>query len=423
VRTARLCCLPAAAALIALWFAAADWPRFRGPAAEGVSDDKAVPDRWSATENVAWKTALPGPGASSPIVAGEKVFVTCYSGYGLDKDAPGREEDLRHHLVCVGLADGKIIWDKSTKADLPEKDYMAGFIYRHGYASGTPVTDGKAVYAFFGRSGVYAYDLEGKPLWHAKVGDGTHSWGSGTSPIVCGDLVIVNASVESESIVALRKSDGGQAWRLGGIVESWSTPLVVDLPGGKQELVVSLRNKVLGIDPAKGEQLWECSAVKDYVCPAVVAHRGIVYVSGGRSPCTVAIRAGGRGDVTRTHVLWEARKSTKVPTPLYYGGHLYWIDEKGFATCLKADDGQLVYQERLKLRGTGDKVYASLVVAGGKLFCVTREDGTVVFSPGPKFEELARNRLNDSSIFNGTPAIAGSRLLVRSDRHLYCLGK
>lgn len=415
--------LPMVALLSLLALAGADWPRFRGPAASGVSQDTGVPVRWSATENVVWKTAMPGAGASSPIVVGNRVFLTCYSGYGLDKEKPGNQEDLKHRLVCVDRADGKILWEKTTKAELPEKDYDSGFIYLHGYASGTPTSDGKAVYAFFGRSGVFAYTLEGEPLWKASVGKGTHSWGSGTSPILVGDLVIVNASIESGSVVALAKADGKEAWQVAGIDSSWSTPLAVELPDGKQELVLSMKDKVLGLDPATGKQLWECAGVRDYVCPAVVAHEGIVYVSGGRSPFTVAIRAGGRGDVTKTHILWEARRATKVPAPLYYEGRLYWIDQKGIAACVDAKTGEEVYQERLNLKGAGDRIYASLVAAEGRLYGVSRSDGTVVFAAGPEFKELARNRLGDESVFNGTPAVAEGRLLIRSDRYLYCLGK
>jgi len=162
--------------------------------------------------------------------------------------------------------------------------------------------------------------------------------------------------------------------------------------------------------------------VRDYVCPAVVARDGIVYISGGRTPYTVAVRAGGRGDVTGTRVVWEARKATKVPTPLVHEGRLYWIDQRGLAVCLDAKTGEPVYRERLRLSGSGDRIYASLVLAGDKLFGVSREDGTVVFAPGPEFRELARNRLGDESIFNGTPAIVDGRMVLRSDRFLYCIG-
>jgi outer membrane protein assembly factor BamB len=164
--------------------------------------------------------------------------------------------------------------------------------------------------------------------------------------------------------------------------------------------------------------------VNDYVVPAVIAHEGIVYVTGGRKPQTLAIRAGGRGDVTDTHLVWEINRATKVPTPVYHDGCLYWVGNKGMALCVKADDGEVIYRERLRdLEGKPDKVYASPIAIGDKLFCVTRQSGTLVLAARPEFELLAQNDLGDPSIFNATAVPAGDRLLIRSDRYLYCIGK
>ena len=265
------------------------------------------------TENIAWKTQLPGPGASSPITLGDKVFVTCYSGYGLDENEPGDLEHLQHHVLCIDRAQGKILWDKTVKARLPETSYK-GFILRHGYASATPVTDGKALYVFFGHTGVFAYDLAGNQLWRADVGQRIHGWGSAASPILYKNLLIVNASVESGSLVALNTASGKEVWHAAGINMSWGTPLLVDLPGGRQELVVSVKDKVLGFEPASGERLWECDGVKDYICPSAIAHDGVVYITAGRKPESLAVRAGGRGDVSQSHVLWRNPENVE-------GGH------------------------------------------------------------------------------------------------------
>lgn len=408
-------------ALAALGCLAADWNRFRGPDASGVAADQAVPAVWSATENLVWKTALPGFGTSSPITVGDKIFVTCYSGYGLDEDSPGNVEDLQHHLVCLDRTSGKILWDKTSKAQLPENEYR-GFVALHGFASATPASDGQAVYAFFGHSGVVAHDLAGKQLWKAEVGDKVHQWGSAASPILFKNLLIVNASIESGSLFALDTATGREVWRASGMVRSWGTPVLVDLPDGKQELVVSVEGKVLGFNPEDGEQLWECAGVPDYICPSAIAHNGVVYVTAGRKTLTLAVRAGGRGDVTETHRLWYSGKGSKVGSPVYYEGHLYWLTHQGIAVCLKADSGQVVYEERVKVSGRGDKVYASFVVADGKLYGVTRQDGVVVLAAAPEFKELGRNRLDDASVFNATPAVSNGQLLVRSDRFLYCIG-
>jgi outer membrane protein assembly factor BamB len=189
-------------------------------------------------------------------------------------------------------------------------------------------------------------------------------------------------------------------------------------------LVVSFQGKAVALNPATGKEIWKCDTVDDYVCPAVMAHEGIVYVTGGRKPMTtVAIRAGGQGDVTQSRVLWRATKTPKVATPLYHDGHLYFFDQQGKAVCLKADSGEVVYEERLNFKGGGDKVYASLVLGDGKLYGVSRQDGAVVLAVGPEFKELARNSLDDKSVFNATPVIVPGRLLIRSDRFLYCIGK
>jgi len=404
-------------------FAGADWTRLRGPNGSGVSGEKGLPLSWSSTENVVWKTALPGFGSSSPITLGEKIFLTCYSGYGLDRDEPGDQQDLKLHLVCIDRADGRILWDGTIRPRLPEQDYDAGFVSLHGYASGTPVTDGEAVYAFFGRSGAVAYTPGGRFLWRADCGSGTHRWGSGTSPILAGDLLIINASVESGSIVALDKTDGKEVWRAEGIHESWSTPALVDLPNGKQELAVSMHGKVLGYDPATGRKLWQCDSVQDYVCPLVVARNGIVYVTGGRRPMTVAIRAGGRGDVTGTHLLWKLKECSKVPSPLVHDGLLYWVSNRAVACCIDAATGKVLYEERLNVSGGGDKFYASVILADGKLYALSRRGETLVLAAGSQFKQLALNDLGDGSIFNATPVVSNGRLLIRSDRFLYCIGK
>ena len=209
------------------------------------------------------------------------------------------------------------------------------------------MTDGKAVYVFHGRTGVFAYSLNGDELWHKDVGEKVHVWGSGASPILVGDLLVVNASVESQSLVALNKTSGKEVWRLKGINSSWCTPALLQTADGKQELLISIQNKVLGLDPATGKELWTCAGVQDYICPSVTTHGDVAYVSGRRKSVTMAIRGGGRGDVTKTHKLWEINKGSLVPTPLYYDGLLYMVNHQGIAYCLKAESGEVVYESRV----------------------------------------------------------------------------
>ena len=300
------------ALLSVLLFAGADWTRFRGPGASGISEDTGLPTTWSATENVVWKTPLPGYGASSPITLGERIFLTCYSGYGFDRDEPGEQQALKHHVLCLDRREGKILWDETSDAALPDTEY-GGFVAQHGYASSTPATDGEALYCFFGRSGVFAYTLDGELKWRADAGSGTHGWGSATSVVLYDDLAIVNASVESQAVVAYDKATGEEKWRAEDVPMSWSTPLVVTLADGSHELVVNMKDRIRAYDPKTGELLWHCRGVQDYVVPGVVAVGDVVYVTGGRSAARVfAVRCGGRGDVTDTHILWEVRQTPKV---------------------------------------------------------------------------------------------------------------
>lgn len=406
----------------ALALLGADWPNFRGPISAASSVDSDIPTHWSSTVNMAWKTALPGAGGSSPITWGDQVFVTTYSGYGLDQDAPGDQKDLRLHLVCLNLEDGNVVWAREIEPRMPEENYR-GFLALHGYASQTPATDGERVYMFAGQTGVLAFTMQGKPLWKADVGKELNGWGSGTSVVLYDNLVIVNASVESEAIIALSKADGQEVWRFEGIEQSWSTPVIAKSAEGRNELIVSMKGRVFGLAPDSGEKLWECVSVQDYVCPSVIAHDGVAYVTGGRKPFCMAVRLGGSGNVLATHVLWQIAQTPKVGTPLYDEGRLHWIDTRGKAVCVDAASGNMIYEEKLRIEGRGDKVYASLVRAGDKLIGVTREGGTIVLKAGPEFEEITRNDVGDPSICNATPAVAGNRLLLRSDRFLYCIAE
>ena len=397
---------------------AADWPRFRGPGGLGVSPAKGLPVAWGPQENVAWKTELPGPGASSPIVVGERVFLTCYSGYGVQGQPGGSMDELKLHVVCLNANDGKIRWTKDIEPKLPEQ---ANPREGHGYASHTPVADPERLYVFFGKSGVYAFDHGGKQLWAADVGSKTNGWGSAASPILAGDLVIVNASVESESLVALDRKTGKEVWRARGIRESWNTPILVSLANGNTELAVAIAGKVLGFDPASGEALWSCATdIGWYMVPGLVADKGIIYCIGGRSGvAALAVRAGGRGDVTASHRLWKGQKGSNVSSPIIHGGHLYWAHENtGTVYCAVAKTGDIVYEQKLERAG---QFYPSPVLADGKLYYTNRGGRTYVLAAKPGFQLLATNEIEPRGAFNSSPAVAGRRLFLRSNRFLYCV--
>jgi outer membrane protein assembly factor BamB len=395
-----------------------DWSQFRGPGGRGASAD-AVPVTWSRTENVVWKRDLPGGGTSSPIIVGNKIYLTCYSGFNAPGQ-PGSMDQLKLKLVCLGRADGKILWTKEIAPQLPETEKIRD---DHGYASSTLAADAERLYAFFGKTGVMAFDHEGKQLWRTGVGSTLHKWGSATSPVLHKNLVIVNACVESESLVALDARTGKEVWRAPGMKDSWNTPVLADAGGGRTELVVAIQGKVLGFDPDTGRPLWSCATdIGWYMVPSVVVQDGVAYVVGGKNGGgSLAVRLGGKGDVTSTHRLWMVPKGTNVTSPILHGGHLYWMNEvSGIAYCAEAKTGKIVYEERVE--GAG-QIYASPVVADGKIYYMSRNGRTSVVAATPKFERLATNEFGDRSTFNASPAVAGGRLYVRSDHHLYCLGK
>jgi len=399
-----------------------DWPQFRGRGALGRGEGGGLPLTWSDTQNMVWKTELPGPGASSPITFGERIYLTCFTGYAASPGEPGDLSQLKRHLLCLDLADGRILWNTPVPAELPEQERIRE---EHGYASSTPVTDGERVYAFFGKSGVFAFDLGGRQLWRASVGAGLNGWGSATPLALHGDLVIVNASVESESLVALDQQTGREVWRAGGIRESWHAPVFVNAPDGRPEVVVAMFRKIAAFDPATGEPRWHCdTGINWYMCPTPVTQDGVVYSIGGRNPNGgLAIRAGGRGDVTASHVLWKVNKGANVPSPILHDGHLYFAHENlGVVYCVNAQTGEVVYEERLN--PSPGQIYASPVLADGRIYYTGRGGRTVAVAAQPRFEQLADNVLEGNrGVFNASPAITGQRLLLRSNRALYCVGK
>ena len=397
----------------------AAWNRFRGPNGQGIATAD-LPAKWSDTSNLAWKTDLPGRGSSSPVVWNGRIFLTAYTGYGLDLESPGRREDLKLHVLCLDLTDGKLIWDCPIEP-LPAEQDFGKRLGEHGYASPTPCVDDSGVYAFFGPSGLVAVSHDGEVRWRRQLGNKTAGFGAAASPILFDDLVIQNASIESGVLFALDKTTGEVRWKAEGIDRAWTTPTLVRLADGSSELIVNQKDQILGFDPRTGKQLWTCDAIEDYIVPCVVTKDGLLYCSGGRSNKTFVVHPGGRGDVSDSHLIWYESRGANVTSPIVVGDYLYWSHDKGIALCLRASDGQQQFRERLPTRS---RVYASIVSDGRKLFFTTRDAGVLVLAASPEYKELAVNRLgDDGERFNATPAIVDDRLLLRSDRRLYCVMK
>jgi hypothetical protein len=328
---------------------ASDWPRFHGVNGSGISADKqALPSKWSETENLKWKTKLPGPGSSSPIVVGDKVFVTCWSGYETTGDDEGVEKDLRRHLICLDRDTGNVIWDKTVEPVLPE-DPWSGTFPQHGYATHTPVSDGERIYVFFGKTGALAFDLNGKQLWQTSVGTGSGSrgWGTASSPILYKDLLIIPATSESKSLVALDKKTGKKVWTHtdSSFASTWGTPILVDCEGGRTDLVFAVPNKIWGFDPETGKTRWTSEGLNsDSICTSAFAHDGVVYVleTGPRGGGGIAVKAGGEGDVTKTAILWRGSARSRIETPVLDDNRIYFVGNR-IADCIDAVTGTSIY--------------------------------------------------------------------------------
>ncbi len=432
--------------------ASADWSRFRGPNGSGISSDSgSLPTQWGPTENLKWKVPLPGPGSSSPIVVGDKVLVTCWTGYGTSRENPGDQAQLRRHLVCLDRETGTTLWSKSIEPVLPEDDYRGQFT-QHGYASHTPVSDGERIYTYFGKTGAMAFDLDGNVLWQTPIGTESdpRGWGSASSPILYENLVIVTGSAESQALVALDKATGKQVWRqeAAGLGGTWGTPVLVKVDDQRTDLVIGVPYEIWALNPATGKLQWYCEAMNtDSFCSSVVEDSGIVYASEGREGGSIAVRTGGKDDVTKSHVVWTGRHTNRIGSPLVHEGRMYFF-ANGVANCIEAKTGTEIYQARLQDPGSalpaspptpggrgpggpggrggrggpmgGD--YSSPILADGKIYYIQRSGTAFVLKPGDKFEQLAVNRVTDETEdFSATPAADKGSLFIRSDKHLYCV--
>ena len=406
-----------------------NWTQFRGPNAAGLAADSDLPPTWNETENLRWKVELPGPGSSSPIIHGDRVYVTSYSGYGLPGDTEGDVKSLMRQLTCVDRLTGTLLWTSTVPGTVPE-DLFQGYISEHGYASNTPVTDGERVFCFFGKSGVVAFDRQGKHLWQTQVGSESsiRRWGSGASLILYKNLVIVNAAEESQALRALDQVDGKEVWKVENpaLELAYATPGLVQRNEGRTDLVMALPGEAWGLNPETGETRWTIEhELTGTICPSILAHEDTIFIFGGfRSAGSLALKFSDK-EAAAPELLWTSRSSSYVATPVLWEGHLYWIDDRGQAFCISASTGELIYRERVsEFEDGGRPVYASPVIAAGKIYVQSRWAGMLVLAAKPEYELLAQNRFTtDESDFNATPAIVADELFVRSNRYLYCISK
>lgn len=397
------------------------WPQFRGINGQGDCSNSVVPIQWDDDSNIVWKTRLVGRGASTPVIVGDNVFLTSYTGYGLEPGEKTKKSDLRLHLICMDRESGQQKWVRTVKGS-PAAQRPSENSLLHGSASSTPVCDGERVFVFFGVSGVHAFDIDGKFLWQTDVGSGTDNFGSSASPMLLGDTLIVNASIESKRLFGLNKLTGQPVWIVDDIIRTWTTPVVGKSKEGREELIVSQSHFVHGIDPKTGEKLWTCDGIQDYVVPLPVIdpNSDVVYCSGGKQSRIMAIRLGGSGDVTATHKLWESPMMGNVPSPLLHQSQLHIVSENGILQRISTSDGKPDSKIRVKIK---QKVFASLVKSRSHFYITTPGLGVSVIDPDNDYKVVATNRLDaDSANALSAISISGNRLFYRSDDWMYCVG-
>jgi outer membrane protein assembly factor BamB len=418
---------------------AENWPSWRGPGALGISSETGIPAQWDLSKNIKWKVEVPGLGHSSPIVWGDKIFVTTavnsntaednfQKGFPMVNRKPDTG-DISWKVLCFDKETGKLLWEKTAVTRKP----VNGRHIKNSYASQSPVTDGIYVFAFFGDQGMYCYDFKGKLIWSKDLGSFSmrNNWGMGSSPVLYKNYVIQTCDQETGKsfIVALDKKSGEIAWKTErDELSSWSTPFVYD-KGARPELIVNATNAVRSYDPQTGKLLWECRGpATSITTPTPTFINGLIIVSSGfiRDPVRpiTAFKPGAAGDITlkpnetsSDAIVWRQQVAAPyIPSPLAYNGRIYVVLDQGFIASYDANTGKEIYG---KTRIDTTNFSASPVAMDGKIFFPS-EDGVVyVIKAGDQYELLAKNSFDESIL--ASPAISGGKMFIRSIKYLYCI--
>ena len=416
--------------LLAAAAAAGDWPQWRGPNFNGVAEGDA-PLEWSDTKNIAWKTPIPGRGFSTPVIFGDRIFLTTAipsapvaAPSGQRGAGGGTASGEEHEFVVMALSrsTGKVLWKQTANKTTTHEGYHQKY---GSFASYAPVTDGKRVWALFGSYGLYCYDVDGKLLWKKDLPAMrmVMQFGEGGSPVLAGSKLLVKLDQQQTGsfIAAYDKDTGKELWRKDREeISSWSNPLVVKA-GNRSLAIASATGKTRAYDLETGEVVWECAGLGANVIPAPVAADGTVFVmSGFRNPNLLAIKIDSKGDLSGTAaIVWTNQKGNSyTPSPVLLDGKIYFVSDNGLVSCLNAATGEAYYRQQRLPKAYNFK--ASPVAANGKLYLATEEGDVVVLKTGEQFEVLATNTLTDQ-FFEASPIIVDGAIYLRSQEAVYCV--
>jgi len=407
---------------------AGNWPMWRGAGGNGVSSEKNLPVKWSTTENIAWKVALPQRGNSTPVIWGDKIFLT-----------QPLEKENRRTLMCLDRRTGKVLWQRGVKYTTKEETHRT-----NPYCSESAATDGERVIAAFGSAGVFCFDLTGKLLWKREDLDTIEfEWGSAVSPVIHGNNVYVYRGPSKTShLLALNKRTGKTIWRVDDPavttkgrtdgfrgnrdstywVCSYATPLVI--PHGSSEAVLMTPPGAMRAhDPATGKVLWSCDGLNPLVYASPNFHDGVAVAMGGFYGTTIAVRTGGKGNVTKTHRLWQAvRTANRLGSGMIHEGHFYVLNTTGIMECHDLKTGKVIFEERVRGKGPKQESWSSMTLADGKIFIPNQSGETIVLAAAPVFKLIGINPL-DNTLTNSSLAASNGQFFLRTHKHLWCIGK
>jgi outer membrane protein assembly factor BamB len=393
--------------LVASAARAADWPGWRGPRGDGHSDETNLPTRWNETENIAWKVPVPGKGHSSPVVWGDRVFLTS-----------ALEKEQKRVLLCLDRRTGKTLWEKTVVTSPLEKKHDL-----NSYASATPVTDGKHLWVSFfeqPRIVLACFDLEGNEKWRVSPGSFSSIHGFCSSPVLYKDTVILNCDQDADAyLVAFERDTGKERWRTDrpNKTRSYCTPIFIE-HHGKPQMVLSGSKSVCSYEPDTGKPIWWMAGPTEQFVATLVHTDDLLFVTGGYPDYHIlAIDPGGTGDVLETHIRWRDHKGASyVPSPIAANHHLFIVSDNGIGSCFEAKTGKLKWKERL-----GRRHSASAVAAGGNVYFLDDDGETFVIKAGPEHELVSQNSLREAAF--ASPAISRGQIFIRTSRHLWCIGK